>query len=548
MTVIFFNFFTFLLLIFFNGKIFMDFFFKNLKDINCFECSIMGLVVTGFVAQIINFFYPLNNFIIYLNIFFIVIYIFLDFKKIKYLKPLISFSSILIFLLVLANIYGSSFSDDLNHYHHGSIVNTDKGNYIIGSNSLHNLYGFSSIWLILHSYLNFDYSRLQDIHIVNGIILYLFLSFLLFEVIKEIRDKKNTVYLPLLLFCLIFILTKYTRIKEFGIDRSAFIIFFYIMLFYIKHNLLNLKNVLSDQFRISIFLLLLFLCTFLFFIKIIFVFSFILPITIFFLIKKKSLIFKDPLIYILSIIYISYFIKNLLISGCLIYPIEQICFSELSWYNEPTIKSLNLNAEVFNKSFFQYTGDLSKAEYIKKFYWLPTWINRNIRELFEFFALLTLIFLIVILNFNKSKKVYSNNKIRLFGLISVFLFSLTLIFLKTPVIRMSHHVFVLMFFIIFLKYFGNHVIINKKIIIIIILIAFTFNISKNLIRIKKSNFVNNPIFLLKKSGLYSKARIKKIGDFVYYQGWIGGYPIGRSKLENYNHKKWFIFDIISKIN
>jgi hypothetical protein len=184
MTVIFFNFFTFLLLIFFNGKIFMDFFFKNLKDINCFECSIMGLVVTGFVAQIINFFFPLNNFIIYLNIFFIVIYIFLDFKKIKYLKPLISFSSILIFLLVLANIYGSSFSDDLNHYHHGSIVNTDKGNYIIGSNSLHNLYGFSSIWLILHSYLNFDYSRLQDIHIVNGIILYLFLSFLLFEVIK----------------------------------------------------------------------------------------------------------------------------------------------------------------------------------------------------------------------------------------------------------------------------------------------------------------------------------------------------------------------------
>ena len=547
MTIIFFNFLTFLLLIFFNGKIFIDFFFKNLEDINFFEYSILGLMITGFIAQIINFFYPLNNFIIYLNIFFIAIYIFLDFKKIKYLKPLISFSSILIFLLVVTSIYGSSFSDDLNHYHHGSIVNTDKGNYIIGSNSLHNLYGFSSIWLILHSYLNFDYSRLQDIHIVNGIILYLFLCFLIFEIIKEIKDKKNSIYLPILLFCLVFILTKYARIKEFGIDRSAFIIFFYIMLFYTKQILLNVKNNFSEKFQINIFLLLSLMCTFLFFIKIIFIFSLILPITIFFLIKNKFLIFKNPLIYILSIIYISYFTKNLLISGCLIYPIEQLCISQLSWYNEPTIKSLNFNAEVFNKSFFQYTGDLSKAEYIKNFYWLTTWFNRNIKELFEFFALLTFIFLIVILNFNKSKNIYYNKEIKLFPFIAIFLFSFSLIFLKTPVIRMSHHVFVLLFFIIFLKYFRSYAVIaNKRFIILIILIAFTFNISKNLIRIKKSNFVNNPIFLLKKSGLYSQARIKKIGDFVYYQGWIGGYPIGRSKLENYNHKKWFIFDIISK--
>ena len=96
----------------------------------------------------------------------------------------------------------------------------------MGLNSLHSLYGFSSIWLSLHSYLNFDYSRLQDIHILNGIILFLFLSFLFFEIIKTIKEKNETPYLPILLFFLLFVLTKYTRLKEFGIDRPAFLVFF----------------------------------------------------------------------------------------------------------------------------------------------------------------------------------------------------------------------------------------------------------------------------------------------------------------------------------
>ena len=82
MTTIFFNYFIFLLIAFYNGKIFINFFFKNLKNINSFECSILGLVITGFIAQIINFFYPLDNSLIYLNFFFIAIYVFLDFKKI----------------------------------------------------------------------------------------------------------------------------------------------------------------------------------------------------------------------------------------------------------------------------------------------------------------------------------------------------------------------------------------------------------------------------------------------------------------------------------
>ena len=472
----------------------------------------------------------------------------LDFKKIHDLKSLSTYISVPIFFLVLASIYGSSFSDDLNHYHHGSILNLDAHNYIIGSNSLHRMYGFSSLWLILHAYFNFDYSRLQDIHILNGLIFFLFLSFVSAEIIKEIQNKRETIYLPILIFSLLFVLIKYTRLKEFGIDRPAFLIFFYIVMFYIKHIALNFKDNTSDQLKISIFFLLSLFSTFLVFTKIIFIFTIFFPLTVFLLIKKKKLIIKNPLFYILGLIYISYFVKNFLISGCLIYPVESFCFSKISWYESETVKNLSFGAEVVNKSFHQYDGKLADFEYIKNFHWVKTWYSRNYNELFDFLSLISLIFIITILNFKKSLATNTNKKkLHIFLLTIIFVFSFLLLFLKTPVIRMSHHVFYLLFVIFIVNYFRDRVsIINKKAIFLLILLTFTINFSKNIIRIKKANYINDPIFILKKSGLYNMAVKNKIENFVYYKGWIGGSPIGNSKLDDYNYKKRFIFDIISK--
>jgi len=548
MIIIFTNYFIFLFIAFFNGRIFLNFFCNNVKNLNNFDQPIIGLIITGFIAQIINFFLPLSDILIYLNIGIIIVYLLFDFKKIKDLKSLATYISAPIFFLVLASIYGSSFSDDLNHYHHGSILNTDAHNYIIGSNSLHRMYGFSSIWLILHSYFNFDYSRLQDIHILNGLIFFLFLCFVAFEIIKEIQIKRETIYLPILLFTLLFVLIKYTRLKEFGIDRPAFLIFFYITLFYIKHITLSVKDSISDQLKISIFLLLSLFSTFLVFTKIVFIFTIFFPITVFFLINKKLLVLRNPLFYILSIIYISYFIKNFLISGCLIYPVESLCYSQISWYEAETVKNLSFGAEVVNKSFYQYEGKLTDYEYIRNFNWVKTWFNRNYNELFDLLSLISLIFIITILNFKKSTTNKTNEqKTHIFSLTVIFVFSFLLLFFKTPVIRMSHHVFFLLFTIFILGYFKERVaIVNKKIFFFLILLAFTINFSKNLIRIKETHFINDPIFILKKSGLYNQAIKNKLENFVYYRGWIGGHPIGNSKLDNYNYKKWFIFDIISK--
>ena len=178
---------------------------------------------------------------IYFNLFFILVLSILN-KKLFKIKFEINYLFILpVFLLVILNIYGSKFSDDLNHYHYSYILNTDNFNYIIGLNHLQWHFGLSSLWLITHSFFNFDHSRLQDIHILNGLLLFLILNLFLSEIFQSFKKKKINIYIPIIFLISISILIKYSRLKEFGVDRPAFLLFYFLIYFYIKNFFIN-KN------------------------------------------------------------------------------------------------------------------------------------------------------------------------------------------------------------------------------------------------------------------------------------------------------------------
>ncbi len=89
---------------------------------------------------------------------------------------------------------------------------------------------------------------------------------------------------------------------------------------------------------------------------------------------------------------------------------------------------------------------------------------------------------------------------------------------------------------------------NRFIIIIILFFSFTFNISKNLSRISNNNFENNPHKIIQ--AFKSSQTKHKLGDFIYYHGWYGGYPAGNKILDNssFAHKKILMFNMIYKIN
>ena len=89
---------------------------------------------------------------------------------------------------------------------------------------------------------------------------------------------------------------------------------------------------------------------------------------------------------------------------------------------------------------------------------------------------------------------------------------------------------------------------KNNFIIFFLVLAFLFNGSKNLIRIKENNYINNPLHQIYLEGVNRGTVKRKINDFIYYIGWMGPSPTGNSNLEGYNHKKILFFNMIYKKN
>ena len=511
---------------------------KRFIKLNFFEVIFFGIIISGFFAYSINFFLPLNDVLLIINLLLSFLFIFFFFYKKKdfAINKKYNLIFLLFFSLIILNIYSSGFSDDLNHYHGGFITNADNTKIIFGYNLLHHHYGYNSIWLYLHSFLNFNDTFLQDIHVLNGICLFLVLNYFFYEFYFR---KENSIIIKSLFFSLlIFFLIKYTRLKEFGIDRPGILLSSFFLMFYLKKNQeilgLDEKKKLTDYSLLAAF--------FLTSIKIFFIFSFSIPLLLIIrtYLDHKQIYFNSVLVSILGSIYI---FKNILTSGCIIYPISITCISLVEWNSYEVVKNLFLATEASTKSFDMYRGLLSVNEYVENFNWLNTWLSRNLEELLNYF--LTIIFCLTVsmICFPANLKLQKFNNFN-FLVILIFLVLNTFLFIKTPVIRYHHVLFLSL--LMFSRYiFQENIKFKKKTIIGFFILCFVFNFGKNIIRISNENFINNPVAHIKKVNWYRKPVQNKIGNFIYYKGWIDAYPVGNMDLSNKKHKKFLNFyDVI----
>ena len=527
------HFFLFLFIIFINGKLLNDIIFKK-KILNITETIFFGVISTGLFAFFIHIFFPLKNFLLYTNFIFGLIFLFFKRKDTYFLIQ--KKTLILIFFLILLQVYGSYYSDDLAHYHSSFIINHDNLNLIIGSNFLHNHFGFNSIWLTLHSYLNLNETYLYDIHIVNSIIFFAFIYYFLSEIQSNKFQKK---YYGLVTILLLFVFLKYTRLKEFGIDRPVILIFFFLLYFSLKfQNVLESKN--NSKFLFLLFLTCLFLTSAKFF----FIYSFIVPF--YFLLRSKNYCFIISKLSIIFCLFILIFaIKNLLVSGCLIYPLFYTCVEFLPWTDFLNIKDFYLGIQSHVKGFDRFgeiQANLSREEFLSSFTWFSYWFKNIKTEIIEFFIL---IFFITISQ--KFIFISKNNNNKSLKLLFLILIALNLIiFFNTPVIR-YHHTLFLLISIFCSFYFGEIIDVKKKIFNSIIILALTFNASKNILRIYKTNYINDPIKILKNIEWYQEPKRHRVDEFIYYIGWIDAYPLANKKLKGIKVEKKSIFYIIKKI-
>ena len=453
------------------------FLFQKGTNLRSFSLQLIyGLVILSFLALLLNFFTSLNQIV---NSFFLFlsIFILIKFKHIYLNKKYFIFcslSSLIIFLLITnSNVYRPDAG--LYHLPYINILNEEK--IILGISNLHFRFGHISIIQYLSAISNnllfkengivFGSALIASSVIIN------FISYLNYY----IKIKKYDFHFLFTLSLLIFIFFKINRYSEYGNDAPAHLLMFILVSEIIKNfNNIKMKNI-SSYFLLSIFIIMN---------KIILLVSIFFPF-ILFLNKKLKIIFFNKENFFIIIFLSLWCFKNILTSGCLLYPVKNTCFDNLVWTNKIKAQNVSIQNEAWAKGWPDYrkgNNGISQLDYSKKFFWLNTWSNNHFKKIIKIiipYALFLLILLLTVRSNNKKNK--SKKYVNLLMIIS--LIGSLLWFIKVPVFRYGYSYFIILISLFF-AFLGSNISFRKnsdkifKFIICLLLIVFTF---KNLNRI-----------------------------------------------------------------
>ena len=528
------------------GKVLVHKIFKNEKS-NLIDTSIIGIISASIIPLIVNFLLPLsliNNSVILFAIFSIFLILKLKLKKIDYLFILIA--SILSFIIIL---YDNEYRPDAGLYHLPYTQILNEQNVPIGLTNLHSRFGHISIIQYLSAFnLNIFTNEIGIIIPISIIFSFIYLYFL--HDIYKLLNKKEKFSLGKLfsVFIVIYISYKINRYSEFGNDAPAHLMFFYFISKFLYFKDYSLDNIKSIYLYI----------VYLFLNKVFFILTFVL--LLYFFQKNKKIFFKS-ILSLPTIIIFLWITKNVLISGCMIYPMKITCFESLNWTNLELISSAEIEGEAWAKAWPQNIDkNLTMEEFTKNFKWLDAWLSVHFKHIIKI-LLPYLIAIILLLSYlTDIKKKSSNNLISSHKYFFLMLFSLTstiIFFLKFPTYRYGYSYLI---FLIFMASVWSFKFINQKRFLsmckVLIPISLIVIISKQLLRYQENyklkDYIPNHIFVDKKK---YEAKYKKYtlsNNFIIYYSenecFYGLAPCTNYKYgidtKKLKHKKKLIFNII----
>ena len=485
--------------------------------INLSNDLIYGLILISFITLVINFFFPLN---IVINSFVLLIPLLIFFKNLKiyfsynFLKFAI-FNSIIVFLLIAkSNIYRPDAI--LYHLPYTSILNEEK--IIFGLSNLHFRFAHISIIQYFSAFFNNFIFGSKGITFSIAIIASAVIINFLGHTINYLKIKKFDFHFFYIFFILIFIAYKMNRYGEYGNDAPTHFLFFFLVSEIIKSFNKREIHFNANNFILAIFIILN---------KITMAFAIFLP---FIFLKRKDLfkILTIPKSYFAIIFLSLWVLKNIIISGCAIYPVSKLCFQNLEWTNINQTKNVSQENEAWTKAWpdFKNINNISQAEYSKNFNWVNTWNNTHLKKIIKillpYFVLLIFIYLFIYFKFKEKNIIHDNihHKKYFLLLILMVLFSIVW-FLKVPVYRYGYSYFVSFFGLGFayLCTLNNPIKkdADKFFKFFLILFAILF-ILKNVLRIVKPEDPSR-ISYFPKIIFINKLDIKKIelDNFAYYE-------------------------------
>ncbi len=460
-----------------------------------------GFLFLYFLSSLFHFFTNINSLITYLIILvgFVSFIIFFIQKKIDR-NQLIILVLVLIIFLPLSIIADPN--EDFFLYYFPYIKYLESSKIIFGITNLNDFLAYSTnslyniiIFLKLPIIENYSYAVP---------ILYFYIFFIIY-LIHQLNQKNNILYVFILSLSLI----TFAKLRDLGTSVPP-----QLLLLIIGCLIYEIFNNNYDDRTITAIL---FLCLFAIILR--FNSVIILPIIICFFIYNIQTLFlyvnkNRTFVFFLSLVLLIFISKNLIQSGCLVYPTPQLCFSNLDWSSENRILESKYNKlQSDSKGWAFYAKE--KFDIKKKFvwenlkgenflgyddyasisptFWFKYWIkDPQYKKILNLALISLLIFILTIFNLKKEqnkREFYIKN----FILLSFSFLCILLWFLLSPQLRYGGYFCFIYFFsllftnIFFIKY--------KKIkninIIFILFLSLLYLEVKNITRIKYDLKIDN---------------------------------------------------------
>ena len=389
-----------------RGLIFLsNYFFKNISindNSEFFDTPIyiyyplIGIIFFGNISFILNFFIPLKNIFVVLTISLVLLGNFL--KKLNlYNFKLINIIMFINLLILSISSYDINFQYDAGYYHldYQNWLREEK--IVFGLSNLNGAFGTSSIIDYISAPLWIS-GNLILLHYLSLLFIVVLLNFLIYHIFT----RKNDYFFMTSLFLLVF-----AFLDNFGINggrngffaihgivkpdvaqgvvfylASIFLTYLFIENIFNKKDLifLNLLIIFAYQLKISSALLFIFLLFVLFR-------SRIIPL--------KALVQTNLLL-------VFWLIKNVLLTGCLVYPVSLTCINT-PWFDSNVVTGLKNVTADFNNSYLIGTSFIL---------WFKDWILIDINKTvtYNFITSFLILFIFKLLfttsNGKKSTKKY----------------------------------------------------------------------------------------------------------------------------------------------
>tara|TARA_B110000305_G_C19436913_1_gene639516 strand:- start:186 stop:1859 length:1674 start_codon:yes stop_codon:yes gene_type:complete len=457
----------------------------NIDDnTNYEENGIFGFIFIGFISLVINFLYPLTIYVN--NALFIIIIIFS--YKFKFFnqsyKKLIKYTFFTSLICYILFIYSNVNTPDALLYHlpFSKIINEHK--IIVGLSNIHSRFGHISIFQYISSFFNNSFLGTNGILIPIGLLVSYFFIYCFKQFRNDFKKEESRIKSYFVFFILVFSLYSFNRYSGYGNDAQVHIYYFLTIIYLLDFFIIN-KSLHTFR-KLSL------VCLFTFLIKPFYAMTLVIPFLIFIMIRKNFVILRSKFFFFGLFFVFFWLLKNLLISGCLIYPVNATCGSNLIWYSDDTIKN-SIAGEAWSKDWpNRIQKDTTAKDFNKNFNWVSSWSKTHLLVIIEkllpifVFILINILFLFFTKCLKKNKYERKNNFFHYALLINVFL--LILWFIKFPIYRYGLsfiYIFLItLLYFIFIRYIDLDKLKNYyKVFVIFIFLIFFGAITKNLFRI-----------------------------------------------------------------